>query len=174
MRPFAELTSAIRSECAKAEAGGRRRARVYWHPLFAVRAIDFAGLEQQMVLLGASVPERASRPWTRRALHSHRLRDAIVACGRAAKCAVGLVPDVAIVPTGWPTSWFRGRTLVQITSDGFLVREIRLGRALAQGASVLARGLVLAARLGLRRRSINPLPPAPTRVRHVAPAAGAV
>lgn len=96
----------------------------------------------------------------KRSLGARRFRDMAAAMLRV------LTPgkaDVAIVPTGWPTGWFRGRTLFQITNDGYLVREITTQRSVGEAIRVIARGGLLALRLAMRRRQCNPLPPAPVR-----------
>lgn len=60
--------------------------------------------------------------------------------------------DIAIVPArGRPNAWARGRIIVQVTPDGFVLRRLHRPRMLARAASVMARGLGLSLRLALRR-----------------------
>ena len=97
-------------------------------------------------------------------LDTHRLIDTVRAFWRWIKVAVGGWPaDVAVVPTGWPTAWFRGRTLIQVTSDGFLVREIRRGKVFKDAVRCLWVGSRLIFKVGFRKRTQNELPPAPKR-----------
>jgi hypothetical protein len=68
---------------------------------------------------------------------------------------------VAIVPTGWPTSWFRGKVLIQVTTEGLLVRRPTPLKAAASAGRVLWKGLRLAVGIGLRGPHVMELPPAP-------------
>ncbi len=160
IRPFADLAATVRAELA----GTGSRGRLYFHPMLAACAIDFPGLTGQMALLGARWTEEDLAPWRRRALHSRTLRDMLGAMGRWIMAGVrGWDADVAVVPTGWPTSWFRGRVLVQVTSDGFFVRRISRGGTLRHAARTLLTGAGLIAKVTLRGPRANDLPPAPTR-----------
>lgn len=152
--PFSELARVVREELAKPGRNGR----LFVHPLMLLRVVDFQLLEDQLAQLGVKITEDPY--WKKRGLDTHRISDTLKALGRA------FVPpaDVAIVPTGWPTSWFRGRTLIQITSDGFLVRRIHRRPVLKKAASVLWRGFKQSVRLAFRPRTVNELPPAPKRV----------
>lgn len=152
--PFSELAKTVREELAKPGRNGR----LFVHPLMLLRVVDYQLLEDQLAQLGVKITEDAY--WKKRNLDTHRYTDVLKALGRA------FIPpaDVAIVPTGWPTSWFRGRTLIQITSDGFLVRRIHRRPVLRKAASVLWRGFKQSIRLALRPRTINELPPAPKRL----------
>jgi hypothetical protein len=68
---------------------------------------------------------------------------------------------VAIVPTGWPTNWFRGKVLFQVTADGYLVRRVKPWRAIAKAIGVYWRGFKVATRLAIKSPGIRPLPSAP-------------
>lgn len=161
--PFSELARVVREELAKPGRNGR----LFVHPLMLLRVVDFQLLKDQLAQLGVEITEDPY--WKRRGLDTHRISDTLKALARA------FIPpaDVAIVPTGWPTSWFRGRTLIQITSDGFLVRRIHRRPVLRKAASVLWRGLKQSVRLAFRPRTINELPPAPKRLAPTATAAPA-
>ena len=160
IRPFSELAAAVRAELA--DTGSR--GRLYFHPMLAACAIDFPDLPCQIALLGTRWAEEELAPWRHRSLHTHTFRDMLGAMGRWVMAgARGWDADVAVVPTGWPTSWFRGRVLVQVTSDGFFVRRISRGQTLRHAARFLLTGARLIARITLRRPQINELPPAPTR-----------
>ena len=114
--------------------------------------------------LGVTIDPGLLDYWKGRGLDTHRLIDTVRAFWRWIKVAVGGWPaDVAVVPTGWPTAWFRGRTLIQVTSDGFLVREIRRGKVFKDAMRCLWVGSRLIFKVGFRKRTQNELPPAPKR-----------
>jgi GT2 family glycosyltransferase len=161
VRPFAELAQAVRAELAQIESKrSDSSARLYLHPLMLIRAVDFPGLAEQAQILGIKITDSHLEYWRHRGLDTHRFSDTFKAFVRLLRPAAH---DIAIVPTGWPTSWFRARTLIQLTSDGFLVRHISRPRVLRQAAGVLCRGLGLALKLAMRPRQVNPLPAAPAR-----------
>jgi hypothetical protein len=93
-----------------------------------------------------------------RTLEDHILADFAGAFWRA---ATGPTADVAIVPTGWPTSWFRGKVLIQVTTEGLLVRRPTPLKAFKSALDVLWKGLGLSIKLGLRGPHVMPLPAAP-------------
>ncbi len=155
MTPFVSLAEQVRASLMK-----RPGSRLFVHPILKVHSVDFDGLREQLDLLEVRATEHDHVAWGKRSLGAHRFRDMAAAMLRV------LTPgkaDVAIVPTGWPTGWFRGRTLFQITNDGYLVREITTRRSVGEAMRVIARGGLLALRLAMRRRQCNPLPPAPDR-----------
>ena len=96
--------------------------------------------------------------WRGRTLEGHLLRDSVGAVWRA---LAGPSADVAIVPTGWPSAWFRGRVLIQVTTEGLLVRRPTPLNTTIRAARLLATGLKLAVQIGLRGPHIMPLAPAP-------------
>ena len=167
-RPIAELSSAVRA----ALAARGPHSRLYFHPILVARAIDFKDLPEQLSILNVTTPPNLLTYWKGRGLDTNRVGDTIRALWRWVMVATqGWKAEVAVVPTGWPTAWFRGRTLVQMTSDGFLVREIRRGKVFKDAARCLWVGSRLIAKVALRTRQYNDLPPAPTRkAAHVATA----
>jgi hypothetical protein len=96
--------------------------------------------------------------WRTRDQEGHPLRDFV---GVAKRLVTGPDADVAVTPTGWPNNWLRGRTMIQVTSEGLLVREVRPWAALRNAASVYLRGLSLAVALARRGPHVMPLPQAP-------------
>lgn len=159
-RPIAELAPAVRAAMAARGAN----SRLYFHPILVARAIDFKDLPEQISLLGVTIPKDLLDYWKGRGLDTNRVGDTIRAMWRWIKVgATGWKAEVAVVPTGWPTAWFRGRTLIQMTSDGFLVREIRRGKAFRDALRCLRIGAGLIFKVGLRKRQFNDLPAAPSR-----------
>jgi hypothetical protein len=159
-RPISELAPAVRA----ALASRGPNARLYFHPILVARAIDFKDLPEQIAVLNVTTPPGLLEYWKGRGLDTNRVGDTIRALWRWVKIAAsGWQAEVAVVPTGWPTAWFRGRTLVQMTSDGFLVREIRRGKVFKDAARCLRTGARLILRVGFRKRQFNELPKAPAR-----------
>jgi GT2 family glycosyltransferase len=159
-RPIAELSAAVHAALAARGPG----ARLYFHPILVARAIDFKDLPEQLAILNVSTPPALLAYWKSRGLDTNRIGDTIRALWRWVMIATrGWKAEVAVVPTGWPTAWFRGRTLIQMTSDGFLVREIRRGKVFKDAARCLWVGSRLIAKVALRKRQFNDLPPAPAR-----------
>lgn len=158
--PFSELAPRVRAELAQPGSQGR----LYFHPLLHVRQHDFRGLPEQIALLALNPSEERLAPWRHRTLADHSLRDTIKAVLRSIMMGVrGWTADVAVVPTGWPTSWFRGKVMFQVTSDGFLVRRMSRSKSFKKAIGALARGMVLATKLALRKPFFNELTPAPAR-----------
>lgn len=159
-RPISELAPAVRA----AMAARGPDSRLYFHPILVARAIDFKDLPEQISQLGVTVPKDLLDYWKGRGLDTNRVGDTIRAMWRWIKVgATGWKAEVAVVPTGWPTAWFRGRTLIQMTSDGFLVREIRRGKAFKDAMRCLRVGAGLIFKVGFRKRQFNELPAAPVR-----------
>jgi hypothetical protein len=96
--------------------------------------------------------------WRSRDQEGHALRDFF---GVAKRLFLGGDADVAVTPTGWPNNWLRGRTMIQVTSEGLIVREVRPWTAVKNAASIFARGLKLSIALARRGPHIMPLPAAP-------------
>jgi hypothetical protein len=96
------------------------------------------------------------------------LSDAMGAMWRA---LTGPSADVAIVPTGWPTNWFRGKVLIQVTADGYLVRSVKPWPTIFKAMGVYSRGVKVALRLAMKSPGIRPLPAAPAWNPKVAPVA---
>ncbi|HYF14804.1 MAG TPA: glycosyltransferase family 2 protein [Phycisphaerales bacterium] len=154
VRPMAELAPFIKEELAKAGAG----ATLWVHPILFLRSKDLPGSGAQYKALGVTRP-RDWRYWNRRSLGSHIKSDLFKAVFRvfAPKAAI------AVVPTGQPSGWFRGRTLVLMTADGFLVRRVETMDRVRVGLKTTLRGLKAAVALARRPRTYHKLPPAPPR-----------
>jgi GT2 family glycosyltransferase len=155
LTPIKKLAENIKGELA----GMRKGARVWVHPLLLSHPRDFKDLKHQARQLGA--PTRVATYWRRRDRFSFLLTDTLKAMWR---CAVGPTADIAVVPTGLPTSWFRGRVLYEVTPDGYLRREIRRGARVNRAARVCVRGLMLSIKLGAAEQVPKPaLVPVPKR-----------
>jgi GT2 family glycosyltransferase len=155
-RPFQELNSLVQSELAAFSRTGSP-ATLYVHPLLKSRIAGLEAFRRELKNVEFSWPkDRAG--WARRTLEDHILLDFAGAIWRG---LAGPSADVAIVPTGWPTSWFRGKVLIQVTTEGLLVRRPRPLKAASSALRVLTRGLKLAVAIGLRGPHVMELPPAP-------------
>lgn len=163
IRPFAELADVARDTLARANTGPGWSGRLFVHPLLIANSIDFPGLEEQLNALG--VGKIDTDRWEQRGLRTNKFSDTIAAAWRF---IFDNPADVAIVPTGWPTAWFRGRVLLQVTTDGFFLREIKRSTRLKKGIGVIWRGLCAATKLAMRTARVSELPPAPIRARESA------
>jgi len=152
-RPFSQLKEVVETELAS--IGGRRR--LYVHPLLKSRLAGFEDFRKQLRTLSFEWPP-TRKIWRHRHLASKVRADLF---GAAWRMITGPDAEVAIVPTGWPTSWFRGKVLIQVTTDGLLVRRPTPLRACINAVKTLLMGIVLAVRLGLRGPHVMELPPAP-------------
>ncbi len=152
-KPFAKLPEAVKEELAKFGP----HATLYVHPILKNSIPGFEGLRTALKTMTLSWP-RGWKKWRRRQQGGHLMRDVLGAAGRA---LFGPSADVAIVPTGWPTNWFRGRVLFQVTADGFLVRRVNPFVQSWRAFKLLVRGVGLATRITLRPPTARPLPPAP-------------
>jgi hypothetical protein len=94
-------------------------------------------------------------PWQHRTLGQFLKRELF---GAAKRLLVHTPADVAIVPTGWPTGWFRGDLQIEVATDGFLVKTVRKWPNFFRSLKVLVRGVSLAARLAIRGPSMNQIP----------------
>ncbi|MCC6950240.1 MAG: glycosyltransferase family 2 protein [Phycisphaerales bacterium] len=155
-RPFKELGAIIEAEQAEARAAGRL-GTLYVHPLLKSQIPGLEAFRRQLEKLNVTWPEDR-RLWRRRNLEAQPFSDMFGAIGRLIG---GGSADVALVPTGWPTNWFRARTLIQVTSEGLIVRKVDFWPTFRHGVGVFLRGLKLAAQIGLRGPHVMPLPPAP-------------
>ncbi|MBI1190562.1 MAG: glycosyltransferase [Tepidisphaera sp.] len=155
-KPFTQLKQIVADEQAKAKAAGRA-GTLYVHPLLKSRIPGLASFRRELHKLDVQWPAER-RLWRRRSQETTPFRDMREAIGRL---LFGPGADVAIVPTGWPTNWFRGRTLIQVTSEGLIVREVKPWKATRDAISVFWRGLKLCAQIGRRGPHIMPLPQAP-------------
>jgi GT2 family glycosyltransferase len=156
MRPFSELGQIVESLQQEAKSEGRK-GTLFVHPHLHLR---IAGLESARKMLQSPSLKNALTldGWRHRALHGHARHDLLGAFWRL---FTGGTADVAVVPTGWPTNWFRATRTVQVCSEGLLVRRIRFWPTAIEGFRVWLRGMKLAIRMTYRDRYIAPLPPAP-------------
>jgi GT2 family glycosyltransferase len=155
VRPYKELAQAVRDEMSKFGTG----ASLWVHPLMFLRSKDLPGSKEQFELLGVKKPDDW-KYWHRRSLGSHHKSDMLKALWR------GLThqhADVAIIPTGVPSGWFRGQTLFLLTVDGFQIRRVKTGERLAKSLGTALRGMKAAIACARRPRTMHDLPKAPPR-----------
>jgi len=171
MKPYAELAAAVQAEAAKFEQREGRKPTIYVHPLMALRSQDLPGLKEQLATLNQLPPKGWNKSqdwlyWHHRSLGSHMKSDMVKGLLRAlfAKKA-----DIAILPTGRPTSWFRATHNFLLTNDGWQLRTVETGDALKKGTHAFIRGLKAMIGLYRRPRTFHNLRPVPDRV----PTAGA-
>jgi GT2 family glycosyltransferase len=158
-KPFKQLRTELPELLAKHGGGDPKQASLFIHDLLLAHPVDLADLKAELKAMGHKT--KASPYWKKRDRATFLASDAFKAMGRF---LFGPTADVAIVPTGWPTSWFRGSTLIQVTPDGYLVREVtRLGRVGA-ALKMISRGVLGAIKLGVAPPTWHTLPPAPARV----------
>lgn len=155
-QPFPKLRELIEAERNQYAAGGTP-GTLWVHPMLKSRIAGFSAFRRELKALQYPWPAER-RIWRWRGQEGHLRSDMVAAFWRL---LTGPTADVAVVPTGWPTNWFRGRTLIQVTTEGLLVRRINRWQAARQGLSVLWRGLALAVKIGRRKPYVSPLPPAP-------------
>jgi hypothetical protein len=155
-RPYKDLPGVVREEMM-----AQQGTKLYVHPIIRQPMPGFEALRQ---LTPALMTEYGShwdsnwRMWRKRNLQSLVVMDMVGAAWRA---LTGTTADVAIVPTGWPSCWFRGRTLIQITSDGFMVRRVNRGGVIGKAIGVYASGFAAAVKLMFTKPATNVLPAAP-------------
>ena len=154
-KPFKDLRSLIESELAAFSKTGQ--ARLYVHPLLKSRIAGLEAFRRELKNVKFTWPkERAS--WRSRTLEGHLLHDSLGALWRAVR---GPQAEVAIVPTGWPTAWYRGKVLIQVTTEGLLVRRPTPLKTSSRALKLLVNGFKLAVKIGLRGPHVMELPPAP-------------
>lgn len=71
----------------------------------------------------------------------------------------GPAPDVVVAPAHWPTAWMCARTVVAVSTDGFVVRRTDPLRMSVPALLLLVRGVNVSARLAMRRRHRSPFQP---------------
>jgi GT2 family glycosyltransferase len=171
--PFSRLRETIDAERGAARADGREGS-LWIHPILRSAIPGLEDFRRELRRIDYRWPKAARRRWRRRNQYAHVIRDFAGAIGRL---LTGPDADVALTPTGWPTAWFRGRCIIQVTTEGVIVRRIRPWRVIGDALSVLVRGLVLCVQIALRGPHVMPLPPAPrwnparTPAREAAPVA---
>jgi len=152
-KPYTQLSAAIQEELAKAGPN----ATLYVHPLLKNNLPGLEGLRKALKQITFTWPS-SWKKWRKRQQGTYLFRDIALAMSRM---LFGPSADVAIVPTGWPTNWFRGRVLFEVTEQGFLIRRVRPFVAAWHATKIVARGLGLALRIAIRPPSVRPLPPTP-------------
>ncbi len=156
-RPIGSLAAAVREDMVKMGPG----TTVWLHPLLISHPADFSELKVQARELGLSL--KVSTYWKHRHRMSFKTKDGLKAMWRA--LVAGPTADIAIVPTGWPTGWFRGKVHYEVTPDGYFRRDIHRWERLQKAASVLWRGWNAARAVARRPEYVDELPKAPVRVR---------
>jgi len=153
MKPYAGFPAAVREELAKFGPS----ATLYVHPFLQHNLPFFGPFRKALRQLTFTWPKNRKQ-WRDRQLGGHVKGDVLGAVWRA---LTGPSADVAIVPTGWPTNWFRGKVMFQVTADGYVVRSVKPLPTLLKVLGVYVRGLKVATKLALKSPGIRPLPPAP-------------
>ena len=159
MRPEPMSKLAERLGQLRAEHGPS--ATTFIHPLLIANPNDLKDMRAQLTAAGLSV--KLPKNWKGHDRYQLRYRDLV---GAATRFMFGPNSDIAVVPTGWPTGWFRGKTLVEVTPDGFYVRKISRAERAKKAISVFVRGLKSAITLLNTVPPAPPLPPAPIRKDH--------
>lgn len=155
--PFKKLKETVEAELGAARADGRQGS-LWVHPLLKSRIPGLEDFRRELKTLHFAWPAEERRLWRRRSQEGHVAADMI---GAAWRLVTGPDADVAITPTGWPTNWFRGRTLVQVTTEGLIVRKVEPMAAVRSAVGVFLRGVKLCVQMALRGPHVMPLPPAP-------------
>ncbi len=155
VRPYSELADAVREEMGKFDTN----ASLWVHPLMFLRAKDLPGSKQQFELLGVKKPADW-KYWHRRSLGSHPKGDIFKAVWRG---LTGQHADVAIIPTGVPSGWFRGNALFLLTVDGFQIRRVKSTQRMGKAIGSVIRGMKAAIGCARRPRTIHDLPKPPAR-----------
>ncbi|CAG1006299.1 hypothetical protein PHYC_03311 [Phycisphaerales bacterium] len=155
--PYKKLKETVEAELGAARADGRKGS-LWVHPLLKSRIPGLEDFRKELGTLHFAWPAEERRLWRRRSQEGHVSSDMI---GAAWRLLTGPDADVAITPTGWPTNWFRGRTLVQVTTEGLIVRKVEPFAALRSAVGVFFRGLKLCVQIALRGPHVMPLPSAP-------------
>jgi GT2 family glycosyltransferase len=156
LRPLSELAAIVENLKDEARAEGLK-GTIFVHPHLR-KWIPGLEVPRRMLKSRAFKDAKTLDGWEHRALHGHARHDILGACWRL---LTGGTADIAIVPTGWPTNWFRAKRTVQVCSEGLLVRRIRFWPTAIQGLKIWLRGTRLAIRVTRRDRYIAPLPAAP-------------
>jgi hypothetical protein len=148
LRPFSELPTEIAS---LREAG--LTGEIFVHPYLSVPSAGLHELRRQITSLKLSTGP--VEPWIGRGLGQELRRELF---GAAARLMRGRTADIAIVPTGWPTGWFRGRVQIEAATDGFLVKRCSAWPNFFRSLKVLLRGLGHVVKLTLRSPALSVIP----------------
>ena len=147
--PFDKLAETL----AQAETQLGRPPSIFLHPYLLLPLAGMHELRRQVEQL--KLAHEPIGPWQHRTLGQFLKRELF---GAAKRLLLHTPADVAIVPTGWPTGWFRGDLQIEVATDGFLVKTVRKWPNFFRSLKVLFRGATLAARLALRGPSLNEIP----------------
>jgi GT2 family glycosyltransferase len=156
-KAFKDMQAVVDGAIAELKNEGITSPTLWVHPLLKSRIAGFEVFRRELKKMKFQWPKERAE-WRSRALEGHLWKDFV---GAAWRWMTGPTADVAIVPTGWPTSWFRGKVLIQVTTEGLLVRRPRPMRQAAKALGLWWRGLKLAVGIGLRGPHTMQLPPAP-------------
>lgn len=148
LRPFSELPAEI---AFLREAG--LTGEIFVHPYLTVPSAGLTELRRQIASLNLSTGP--VEPWIGRGLGQELRRELV---GAAARLLRGKAADIAIVPTGWPTGWFRGRVQIEAATDGFLVKRCAAWPNFYRSLKVLVRGLRHVVKLTLRTPALSDIP----------------
>ncbi len=153
MKPYKDFVAEVNDAVAAAGPG----TQLYVHPLLHTNMPAFEPFRKELRKLTFTWPSNWKK-WRKRQQGGHVIRDVMGAAWRA---LTGPSAAVAIVPTGWPTNWFRGKVMFQVTADGYIVRQPRPLNVILKTVRLYAHGIVAALRLGAKSPGIRPFPPAP-------------
>lgn len=156
-RAFKDVKAVVDGELETLKKEGVANPQLWVHPLLKSRIPGFEQFRRELKKMNFQWPKER-KVWRHRALEGHLWKDF---AGAAWRAITGPTAEVAIVPTGWPTSWFRGKVLIQVTTEGLLVRRPRPLQAAGRAVRIFAKGLKLAVGIGLRGPHTMQLPPAP-------------
>ncbi len=154
--PFSKLRETIDAELGAWRANGRK-GTLFVHPALRYPIPGLDAFRREL----RKIDFRWTGPRPRHSHEGNGLTDLLLGGWRL---LTGPTADVAVTTTGWPTNWFRGRTIIKVTTDGLIVRRVRRWQAFRDAVGVFVRGAALAVQIGLRGPHVMQLPPAPRRV----------
>ena len=147
--PFAQLAATL----SEIQTALGRKPSLFLHPYLLRPHAGMHDFCTQVELL--KLPHEPIGPWAHRSLGQFLKRELI---GAAHRLLVHSPADIAIVPTGWPTGWFRGKVQLEVATDGYLVKEVRKWPNFFRSLAILARGVVLSIKLAVRGPKLNQIP----------------
>lgn len=148
LRPFSELPVVL-----KELRNAGLQDPVFVHPYLTVPAAGLHELRRQIKEL--NLDPGCVDPWVGRTLGQELKRELF---GAAARLFRGKLSDIAIVPTGWPTGWFRGRVQIEVATDGFLVKKCEPWPNFFRSLKVLVRGMRHVVAITLRLPALSDIP----------------
>lgn len=151
LAPFSQLASTLE----KLKESFEHEPSIFVHPYLALAHAGLHDLRARIEEL--DLPVEPTHPWVGRNLGQKVRREL---CGAMRRLILGPAHDIAIVPTGWPTGWFRGRIMIEVATDGFLVKKVHRWRNFFRGIRIAFTGWYLALRIALRGPRLNTIPPA--------------